>query len=738
MKTQTFNKFLQLLLIGGLLTSAFFSCTKDNEPDGPGENPENPGDITVNATIEDVINMYESNKESDDDFFQITEEMTFVGTVISSDETGNVYKYITVQDEKGHGIQVKLNASDLYTSFPQGRKVAIKTEDMYIGNYGGLVQLGGLYNDALGSLEEDMISSHVFLVEGEAAMPTPTTLDLDNLPENISALYNTMVTVTGVQFAQEGVTYADQENNATNLDLVNKNNLSIILRTSKYSSFADDVVPSKSGSITAILTAFNSDLQLTLVSTEDVKFNDDRFEIEINLDGEGTLESPYSIADVKKLGTGEGVWVKGYIVGSIDGASIESGFIPGATDKSSFSNLVLADVANITDGTLGIPVQLSSGTDVRDALNLNDNPENAQKEVWIFGNIEDYFRVPGLKETTKFSWDGESEEEVPEPDPDHDGIGEDITSSELTNTSVDFSTFTVNSFTGWSADGGKAFINAYGKGKTEAWMISKEKFTLEGTSLNNPRLVILEELNYFSKFDDVQVLVSSDYDGMGDPTTATWTVLTSENDRSQFGEQTLNYTFTGSQYVAFKYSAENGTSDGSSYWSVSTVKVDEKYEEELPPEVTPGENILLNGDFENWTDDKPDYWTIESETGLETTIVQNGDNALKVTATTGTRKIKNSAAVKPNTSYKLTVWYHVLTSKDNANTSFRMWSSIKNGSGETVDTIQEYFNDETKDQWIQYEHSFETGADAETFLFEVRTYKEGTVIYDNIELKEVI
>lgn len=52
-----------------------------------------------------------------------------------------------------------------------------------------------------------------------------------------------------------------------------------------------------------------------------------------------------------------------------------------------------------------IPVQLPSG-EVRTNLNIVDNPELKNTTVWVYGTIESYFSVPGVKNVTDFSLDG--------------------------------------------------------------------------------------------------------------------------------------------------------------------------------------------------------------------------------------------------------------------------------------------------------------------------------------------
>lgn len=114
--------------------------------------------------------------------------------------------------------------------------------------------------------------------------------------------------------------------------------------------------------------------------------------------GDGTKASPYSVASAIALGNpGTVSWVKGYIVGWVDGADISTGShfeVP----ASGASNVLIADSPTEKDYTKCMPVQLKAGTDLRAAVNLKDNPGNLGKVLNIEGSLVAYFRLPGLKE----------------------------------------------------------------------------------------------------------------------------------------------------------------------------------------------------------------------------------------------------------------------------------------------------------------------------------------------------
>ncbi len=115
------------------------------------------------------------------------------------------------------------------------------------------------------------------------------------------------------------------------------------------------------------------------------------------IEGEGTLAKPYTPADVQYFcDKVEGkAWVKGEISGFYNNNKYFAG-----TEGAVASNLV------ISAGETNVPVALPSGSQVRTDLNLKDNATNLGKTVWVYGTIEKYFSVAGVKNVTDYSWDG--------------------------------------------------------------------------------------------------------------------------------------------------------------------------------------------------------------------------------------------------------------------------------------------------------------------------------------------
>jgi len=116
----------------------------------------------------------------------------------------------------------------------------------------------------------------------------------------------------------------------------------------------------------------------------------------IELDGEGTQENPFTVADVRKLNNSLSGkhWVMGYIVGcaSNGGALADSITNP--------ANIALGDAADQTENC--VPVQLTANTDPRAALNLKDNPGNLYAQVKVYGDLTSYFSFTGVKNVTDY------------------------------------------------------------------------------------------------------------------------------------------------------------------------------------------------------------------------------------------------------------------------------------------------------------------------------------------------
>ena len=115
-------------------------------------------------------------------------------------------------------------------------------------------------------------------------------------------------------------------------------------------------------------------------------------------DNSGSTPESVSVSVARGMAGNKKVWVNGYIVGG-DLTSTKCSF---EGPFSSRSNLVLADSPGCRDRDKCMSVQLSAG-DIRNALNLVDNPSMLGRKVYLCGDVvEAYYRLPGLQSLSDY------------------------------------------------------------------------------------------------------------------------------------------------------------------------------------------------------------------------------------------------------------------------------------------------------------------------------------------------
>lgn len=129
--------------------------------------------------------------------------------------------------------------------------------------------------------------------------------------------------------------------------------------------------------------------------------------------GDGTKESPYNATQVLGGSATGTAWVTGYIVGTVTDKSIQTDAEFGTANASN-TNLLIALTPEVTDYTQCVPLQLPTGA-IRTALSLQQNPGNLGKVVSVYGSIEKYFGVMGVKTITEYTIEGGGDTPVTPP-----------------------------------------------------------------------------------------------------------------------------------------------------------------------------------------------------------------------------------------------------------------------------------------------------------------------------------
>ncbi len=264
-----FFSYFPIFLLGfGLL---FSGCIDDkfDEPPIDGDDP----DITTNATIADVLALWQPGN-----IVEITDDLVFDAVVISSDEAGNFYKALVVEDENS-GIRFSINATGLYNDFAQFRHVYVKAKGLYIGDYRDLPTLGaGIGTNNQGNpiierIPNDLVAEHI--IKGKKNRPSP--IREKTIAEVTLSDVNRLIRLTDVEFvAGDTLKTIAGATSAGNRKLTDCLDNTIDIRTSNYADFADAQVPSKHGTVDAVVGIYNGGLQLSLNYFEDIKMTEDR------------------------------------------------------------------------------------------------------------------------------------------------------------------------------------------------------------------------------------------------------------------------------------------------------------------------------------------------------------------------------------------------------------------------------------------------------------------------------
>jgi hypothetical protein len=408
------HKYIPAFALLAVSAAAMVGCTEDPELP-PMIVPEAPHLKDVNTTILDLKTAYWSTERNYVNTVDVTEDGSHIyikGRVVSSDESGNIYKSVIISDGTA-SLTLAINATKLYQTYQFGQELVIDLTGMKLGGYNGLMQLGGegTYNGApsMTFMEQSEFAAHAEQngLSNPAKVDTLVTTVADVLaaketPEGLISWQSRLVKIVDVSFVDAGQPFAGET--TTNRYVTDAYGNRLNVRNSSYASFAKDLLPSGTGSVVGILSYYGTDWQLLLIDRNGcIGFESDE-KPDVPADG-GTKEDPYTVDQVLTLGNpGTTAWVKGYIVGSVPGKAYEETVF--GTENASATNLVLAATADETDHTKCIPVQLPVG-DVRAALNLQANPVNLGKEVMLNGSLEQYFGVPALKTVTSYIIDGQ-------------------------------------------------------------------------------------------------------------------------------------------------------------------------------------------------------------------------------------------------------------------------------------------------------------------------------------------
>jgi hypothetical protein len=267
-------KNILIILIAFIAINLLLSCNK--KFDSPPQ--EQPVNLTPNISIRNFKALHTGGN-----FELINIDYVLQGIVVADDRSGNFYKEIVIQDSTG-GIVLLLNGYDLYSDYPVGRKIFIKAQGLYLGDYNGLIQIGGSvdssgYTPELAGIATNLFDTYIFKGTYNNIV-NPHIVSVSQLTTNMfDTLQSTLIQLNNFQFNNTDTAkpYADTVDHTTvNFTLQDCASETVSLRNSGYATFAGLKVPDGNGSLTAIYAIYGTTEELFIRDTSDVQFYNTR------------------------------------------------------------------------------------------------------------------------------------------------------------------------------------------------------------------------------------------------------------------------------------------------------------------------------------------------------------------------------------------------------------------------------------------------------------------------------
>ncbi|WP_417557367.1 DUF5689 domain-containing protein [Mesoflavibacter zeaxanthinifaciens] len=372
MKKINLNKIAVLLVSLVVLTG----CVEDDNFDVPSTIEgisEYPNTDAEFNTLSGVLGAFGSNGNEAYTYEAASEtvsEKYTVGYVVSSDEGGNFYKQLVIQDAPENptaAIVVQVDKNPLFTQYEFGRKVYVKLNGLTVGESNGVLQLGRLNGDQIDEIASTLVPNHIIRTS-EVATIVPKEVSISQFSDALESQY---IRLNNMQFNSNLVvgnttTFASETNDSFDGERLLEScetGSSVILSTSTFSDFKGLPLPANRGTIDGVLTRdyFDDFYTIYINTPEAINFDNDLrcdplFEDDFSA---GNLDkwTPYNV-------TGTQEWYYNTF-GNPDDSATMSGFSGGAQTNEDWLISLPIDLSNTPSAFLTFQtVKRYSGNDI--------------------------------------------------------------------------------------------------------------------------------------------------------------------------------------------------------------------------------------------------------------------------------------------------------------------------------------------------------------------------------------
>jgi len=273
---------LRLLLVLCMSIVMLFGCNKWTEPDFKIENFDDKGIKptqfwTIGGSF--VLGAHTIGNAPDSlvPISKYGKTLRYIrAVVVSSDEGGNFYKTMTIQDSTG-GVALQLDMTGLYNTYPVGQKIVLVCNGLVIGDYNYLPQIGWIYNgNQVGRINSMFIDQYIIRDGMPSLKNVPKALTNNDIDFSGNSDINKLVCLEGVRFVDEdaiGKPIAFNEFTTEwniSVPLANGKSQAVVVRTSNYAKFRSTIIQNREYNLTGILTKYRDTYQLMIRVKEDI------------------------------------------------------------------------------------------------------------------------------------------------------------------------------------------------------------------------------------------------------------------------------------------------------------------------------------------------------------------------------------------------------------------------------------------------------------------------------------
>ena len=153
--------------------------------------------MAANTTIANVKALYVDKP------VHIEKDLIIAGQVTSSDQSGNIYRSMYIQDATG-ALEIKIGKSSLYNDYRPGQWIYVKLDGLTLGAYEGMLQIG--LDDPTGEYEtayidvQRIIDLHIF--KGKIDTPVQP-VELQESELTLKQNMEKLVTLKGLKYGNE-------------------------------------------------------------------------------------------------------------------------------------------------------------------------------------------------------------------------------------------------------------------------------------------------------------------------------------------------------------------------------------------------------------------------------------------------------------------------------------------------------------------------------------------------------